>query len=109
MPLGKDIQIVTTLIFSRNSNVDVDLIKHTPVSLEHERELKLSKVLLRFPEMIIKIADDLFLHPLCEFMYEVATAFTEFYDVCYCVEKDQVYFLYSRAGVSVCKIFGEKS
>ena len=40
--------------------------------------------------MITKIADDLFLHPLCEFMYEVATVFTEFYDVCYCVEKDQV-------------------
>jgi arginyl-tRNA synthetase len=42
--------------------------------------------------MIVRIADDLFLHPLCEFMYEVATAFTEFYDVCYCVEKDQVFF-----------------
>ena len=67
-----------------------DKIKSTPVSLDHERELKLAKVLLRFPEMIIKIADDLFLHPLCEFMYEVATTFTEFYDVCYCVEKDQV-------------------
>merc|ERR1712156_191643 len=26
---------------------------------------------------------------LAEFMYEVATTFTEFYDVCYCVEKDR--------------------
>ena len=26
---------------------------------------------------------------LCEFMYEVATTFTEFYDACYCVEKDK--------------------
>jgi arginyl-tRNA synthetase len=82
----------STFIF-RNANVDVSDIKKTPVSLEHERELKLAKVLLRFPEMIIKISDDLFLHPLCEFMYEVATAFTEFYDVCYCVEKDQVRYL----------------
>lgn len=70
--------------------MDESTIKNTPVSLEHERELKLAKVLLRFPDMIVRIADDLFLHPLCEFMYEVATAFTEFYDVCYCVEKDQV-------------------
>ncbi len=76
----------------RNANVDESTIKNTPVSLEHERELKLAKVLLRFPDMIVRIADDLFLHPLCEFMYEVATAFTEFYDVCYCVEKDQVFF-----------------
>ena len=43
----------------------------------------------RFPEVISKIADDLFLHTLCEFMYEVATTFTEFYDNCYCVEKDK--------------------
>ena len=37
----------------------------------------------------MKTADDLFLHTLCEFMYEVATAFSEFYDNCYCVEKDK--------------------
>ena len=37
----------------------------------------------------MKTADDLFLHTLCEFMYEVATAFSEFYDNCYCVEKDR--------------------
>ncbi|TRY73938.1 hypothetical protein TCAL_01506 [Tigriopus californicus] len=59
------------------------------VSLEHEKELKLGKLLTRFPEIILKIADELFLHTLCEFMYEVATTFTEFYDACYCVEKDK--------------------
>ena len=37
----------------------------------------------------MKTADDLFLHTLCEFMYEVACAFSEFYDNCYCVEKDR--------------------
>ena len=43
----------------------------------------------RFSEVIVKTADDLLLHTLCEFMYEVATAFSEFYDNCYCVEKDK--------------------
>jgi len=61
----------------------------TSVSLDHEKELKLAKLLLRFSEVIVKTADDLFLHTLCEFMYEVATAFSEFYDNCYCVEKDK--------------------
>merc|ERR1712080_115494 len=60
----------------------------TAVSLDHEKELKLAKLLLRFSEVIVRTADDLFLHTLCEFMYEVATAFSEFYN-CYCVEKDK--------------------
>ena len=59
------------------------------ISLEHEKELKLAKLLLRFSDIISKISDDLFLHTLSEFMYEVATVFTEFYDACYCVEKDR--------------------
>ena len=59
------------------------------MTLDHEKELKLGKLLLRFPETILKISSDLFLHTLCEFMYEVATTFTEFYDVCYCVEKNK--------------------
>jgi len=61
----------------------------TVSALDHEKEMKLAKLLLRFPEVVLKIADDLFLHTLAEYMYEVATAFTEFYDVCYCVEKDR--------------------
>ena len=51
--------------------------------------MKLAKLLLRFPEVVLKIHTDLYLHTLCEFMYEVATVFTEFYDACYCVEKDK--------------------
>lgn len=29
------------------------------------------------------------LHSLCDYLYELATTFTEFYDSCYCVEKDR--------------------
>merc|ERR1712020_276556 len=76
---------------ARNANITTDQIlkEKSEVSLEHEKELKLAKLVLRFPEIIIKIADDLFLHTLCEYMYEVATAFSEFYDNCYCVEKNK--------------------
>jgi len=77
----------------RTIGLDVEDLKaksqKTPLSLNHEKEVKLAKLLLRFPEIIVKISDDLFLHTLAEFMYEVATTFTEFYDVCYCVEKDR--------------------
>lgn len=62
---------------------------NTEVSLEHDKELKLAKLLLRFSEIIIKTSDDLFLHSLCEYMFEVATAFSEFYDNCYCVERNK--------------------
>ena len=59
------------------------------MSLSHAKEMKLAKLLLRFPEVVLKIHSDLYLHTLCEFMYDVATVFTEFYDACYCVEKDK--------------------
>ena len=59
------------------------------MSVDHEKEVKLAKLLLRFPEVVLKISDDLYLHSLAEYMYEVACTFTEFYDVCYCVEKDR--------------------
>jgi len=63
--------------------------KASTIRLEHEKEFKLAKLLMKFSDIIWKISDDLLLHTLSEFMYEVATTFTEFYDSCYCVEKDR--------------------
>ncbi|MBN3290579.1 SYRC protein, partial [Polypterus senegalus] len=59
------------------------------IVLDHEKEWKLGKCILRFPEILQKIVDDLLLHTLCDYLYELATTFTEFYDNCYCVEKDR--------------------
>ena len=71
---------------ARNANLsrkDIEAAKETTqVVLSHEKELKLGKLLLRLPEVLLKMYDDLMLHSLCEFMYDVATTFTEFYDVC---------------------------
>ncbi|XP_064105491.1 arginine--tRNA ligase, cytoplasmic-like isoform X2 [Macrobrachium nipponense] len=60
-----------------------------PVLLDHEKEWKLARTLLKLPDVLIKITEDLYIHPLCEYLYEVSSVFTEFYDTCYCVEKDQ--------------------
>ncbi|XP_056630982.1 arginine--tRNA ligase, cytoplasmic [Diorhabda sublineata] len=65
-----------------------ELSKTHTISLDHEKEWKLAKVLLRFPDILLKITKDLFLHSLCEYVYEISTTFTEFYDNCYCIEKD---------------------
>ncbi|XP_003706581.1 arginine--tRNA ligase-like protein [Megachile rotundata] len=67
-----------------------EMAESTPISLEHDKEWKLAKVLLKFPDVLIKITKDLYVHQLCEFVYEISCAFTEFYDNCYCVEKNEL-------------------
>ncbi|KAK9507251.1 hypothetical protein O3M35_007155 [Rhynocoris fuscipes] len=78
---------------ARNANVTPEQLKEAckteKVAVEHEKEWKLAKVLLRFNDELKKIVIDLHCHHLCEFLYDIATAFTEFYGACYCVEKDQ--------------------
>lgn len=66
------------------------IAEDTPISLEHEKEWKLAKVLIKFPDVLIKITNNLYLHHLCEYCYEISCAFSEFYDNCYCVEKNEL-------------------
>ncbi|GLV39941.1 Arginyl-tRNA synthetase [Carabus blaptoides fortunei] len=77
---------------ARTANLTTEQIKEaaktTVLSLEHEKEWKLGKTLLRFPDVLLKITKDLCLHHLCEYLYEISSSFTEFYDSCYCIEKD---------------------
>jgi len=77
---------------ARTANVTEEQLvkaKQDGLTLDHEKELKLGKLLLRFGEVLQRMTEDLLLHSLCEFMYEVANTFTEFYEKCYCVEKDK--------------------
>lgn len=78
---------------ARLANIDEATLRKaaetTEILLDHEKEWKLGKCILRFPEILQKIQDDLLLHTLCDYLYELATTFTEFYDSCYCVEKDR--------------------
>lgn len=77
---------------ARNANISDEKIKELnkkeTISLHHEKEWRLGKVLLRFPDVLFKMTKDLCPHHLCEYVYEIATTFTEFYDSCYCIEKD---------------------
>ncbi|MGH0185464.1 UNVERIFIED_CONTAM: hypothetical protein FKN15_018005 [Acipenser sinensis] len=78
---------------ARLANIDEASLRKaagsTEMVLDHEKEWKLGKCILRFPEILQKILEDLLLHTLCDYLYELATTFTEFYDNCYCVEKDR--------------------
>ncbi|XP_059846519.1 arginine--tRNA ligase, cytoplasmic isoform X2 [Hypanus sabinus] len=78
---------------TRLANIDDATLQkaaeETMILLTHEKEWKLGKCILRFPEILHKILDDLYLHTLCDYLFELATTFTEFYDNCYCVEKDR--------------------
>lgn len=64
-------------------------IRTERIVLEHEKEWKLAKVLMKYPDMMLRCANDLLFHTLCEFAYEICGAFTEFYDKCYCIKKDK--------------------
>ncbi|XP_013189791.1 arginine--tRNA ligase, cytoplasmic [Amyelois transitella] len=78
---------------ARTAQISLDTLleeaQKSDFTLSHEAEWKLAKVLLRFPEVILKVSKDLYLHSLCEYLYEISSAFTEFYDRCYCIEKDK--------------------
>lgn len=65
------------------------LKKETPIELEHAKEYKLAKILIQFPDIIDRITRDLTINSLCEYLYQVSTTFTEFYDSCYCIEKNK--------------------
>ena len=59
----------------------------TEIELVHEKELKLAKAIIRFPDVVCHVLEDLRPHVLCEYTYELCTTFSEFYDNCYCIQK----------------------
>lgn len=77
---------------ARTAGIDSETLRQaahtTPVSLEHPKEFALAKTLLRLNDVLALVTRDLCLHHLCEYLYDISTAFSEFYDSCYCIEKD---------------------
>lgn len=90
---------------ARNSNISQEDLKQaartTRIDLGHPKEWKLAKCILRLPEVILRCLDDLLLHTLCEYLYELSNTFTEFYDSCYCIEKDKATGSYCLKRISV--------
>ncbi|OQR78215.1 arginine--tRNA ligase [Tropilaelaps mercedesae] len=77
---------------ARTAKVDTAALRQSAdkhVLLEHPKEIQLAKHILRFPDIISGMVKDLFLHPLCDYLFELSSIFSEFYDNCYCIEKDK--------------------
>ena len=78
---------------ARNANITQEQLKEfvdsSEIVLDHPKEWKLAKFLLKFPEVITRTYNSLLLHTICDYIYELSTTFTEFYDSCYCIEKDK--------------------
>ncbi|KAA3673169.1 arginyl-tRNA synthetase, partial [Paragonimus westermani] len=60
-----------------------------PIVLDHPTEWNLAKALCRFPDVILRIQNDFLLHNLCDYLYDLSGIFTNFYDSCYCIERDR--------------------
>ncbi|UYV77638.1 RARS [Cordylochernes scorpioides] len=78
---------------ARNAKVSQEVLRKyhadNPITLSSPKEINLAKALLKFPEVILEILDGLSLHVLCEYLYNLSTYFTDFYDNCYCIVKDK--------------------
>ena len=69
-----------TSVFSK-AGVAPDSIT-APIILADERELNLANTLVRFNEVIHSVADKAMPHYLCGYLYDVAGAFSSFYEAC---------------------------
>lgn len=79
---------------ARTAGVDYEKLKEMTRTMDlnfeiEERELKLAKCIIKYADVLTRVIDELLMHGLCDFMYQLATTFTDFYDRCYCVEKDK--------------------
>lgn len=75
----------------RKANLDKPIEQvakeHDRLNLEHPKELKLAKHILKFPESLHDVVNGLLPHILCTYLYDLATAFSEFYESCYCIQR----------------------
>lgn len=65
----------------RKGQIEESAIKAKPV-LAHPAERTLGLKLLQFPEAVAAVETELRPHLLCTYIYDLATAFTSFYDAC---------------------------
>lgn len=55
--------------------------------LEHEREFKLAKQIMKVSDCMLAALESLQIHKLCDYIYNLATTFHDFYNECYVVQK----------------------
>lgn len=57
------------------------------IPLEHLREIRLAKQIMKFSDILLLTVDGLQLNKMCDYVYELATVFHDFYKDCYVVSK----------------------
>ncbi len=64
--------------------VDVEALRAepTPIGLDHEKERQLALAVLRFPEACEEVVLDFRPNQLANYLFELATLFSEFYEAC---------------------------
>lgn len=66
-------------IFKRAENID---LSQASIALEHEKEKALGSKLTQFGEVITRMVDKGQPHALCGYLFELAGAFSSFYEAC---------------------------
>ena len=82
---------IRSIVRKANLNKTAEQIveEHQQLNLEHAKEIKLAKYILRLPEVLHEVVASLLPHQLCTYLFELSSTFTEFYEVCYCISKDE--------------------
>ncbi len=92
-------RIASILRFAASEGVGTDEIPQFAL-LSDPAELALMKTLVHFPEVLRQCAASYELHPIGNYLHEVATAFHKFYHECRVVTDDR---LLSAARIGLCK------
>lgn len=66
----------------RKGAIDVTQLKHKKIHLTMDVEHLLAVKILGFSDMVYSVADDLALHRLCDYLYDLASSFHQFYEHC---------------------------
>jgi arginyl-tRNA synthetase len=85
--------------------VDADhVFKDAPIAIEHADEKALALALLPYPGVVRGVGESLEPHRLCGYLYDLATAFSGFYDRCHVLnaEDDAT----KRSRLRLCAITG---
>lgn len=66
----------------RKGQIDQSSVRHAALHLAQLEERRLALHLLQFADLLYEVADDLSLHRLCDYLYELAAAYHRFYERC---------------------------
>lgn len=66
----------------RKGKIDLTTIKDTTIHLDSEIERTLAIKMLELPDLIYSVSEDLCLHRMCDYLYDLAATYHQFYEKC---------------------------